>query len=49
MEFMVYFSDLNAEAQKKILGQLNTTVEKQNWDLFPIVILELEETVEDED
>lgn len=49
MEYRVYFSDLNEEAQERILGQLNTTAEKENWDLFPIVILELEETVEDED
>ena len=43
--FSIYFSDLNEDAQKRLLELLKTTPEEENWDtdVFPIAILDRED------
>jgi hypothetical protein len=44
MEFNLYFSDLNADAQARLCERFQTTPEDENWDadLLPLAILERE-------
>lgn len=46
MEFEIYFSDLNEDAQQRLMETIGVTDPKEmNWDidLFPIAIYEFEE------
>lgn len=47
--FDIYFSDLNEDAQRRLLKEFKTTVSDENWDtdIFPIAILEREEEWEE--
>jgi hypothetical protein len=38
----IYFDDLKAEVQEKILSLLEITYEEGNWEISPIAILEWE-------
>ena len=51
VQFEIYFSDLNRDAQKRILEVVNaTSPEDMNWDLdiVPIAVLDFEECDETE-
>ena len=43
----IYFDDLIPEAQARLLEAWETTHEDENWDIFPIAVLEREVEVED--
>ena len=38
----IYFEDLTLEAQMKLLQAFQTTPEEENWDVFPIAVIERE-------
>jgi len=38
----IYLSDLQPEARTKLLEEFETTIEDENWDVFPISIIERE-------
>jgi len=38
----IYFNDLEPEAQANLLGAFETTDEDENWDMFPIAVIERE-------
>lgn len=38
----IYFRDLNKEAQEYTLEAFKTTERDENWDVFPIAIMERE-------
>jgi hypothetical protein len=38
----IFFDDLKPEAQQRVLRELRTTVEEENWDVFPLTTLEVE-------
>ncbi|MDQ1334467.1 MAG: hypothetical protein QG552_1417 [Thermodesulfobacteriota bacterium] len=38
----IYVSDLQPEARTKLLEEFETTIEDENWDIFPIAIIERE-------
>jgi hypothetical protein len=41
--FQIFFRDLNQEAQKNLCEAFNTTEQDENWEVFPLFILEREE------
>lgn len=43
----IFFEDLTAEAQEHLLREFNTTKKDENWDVFPIAVIE-REVVNDE-
>lgn len=38
----IYFNDLELEAQAKLLEAFETTEEDENWEIFPITVIERE-------
>jgi len=38
----IYFSNLTPEAQSRLLKEFNTSAEEENWDIFPIAVIERE-------
>ena len=42
----IYFGDLTPEAQANLLEEFETKAEDENWDVFPITVIdrELEES-----
>ena len=46
-EVEIYFEDLKPEAQKRLLEEFQTTPEEENWDVFPIAVIEREFVDED--
>ena len=38
----IHFRDLTPEAQERLLLEFETTEDEENWDVFPIDILERE-------
>lgn len=44
----IYFDDLTLEAQMKLLEAFQTTPEEENWDVFPIAVIEKELVDENE-
>jgi len=38
----IYFEDLIPEAQKNLLKEFETTVEDENWEAFPIAVIDRE-------
>jgi hypothetical protein len=36
----IYFDDLTVEAQENLLRIFDTTKKKENWDVFPITVIE---------
>ena len=43
----IYFNDLELEAQANLLKAFETTDEDENWDIFPIAVIEREVEVDD--
>jgi len=43
----IYFNDLEPEAQGNLLEVFETTEEDENWDMFPIAVIEREAEVDD--
>ncbi len=43
----IYFNDLELEAQAKLLESFETTEEDENWDIFPIAVIERQVEVDD--
>ena len=43
----IYFNDLEPEAQGHLLEVFETTEEDENWDIFPITVIEREVEVDD--
>ena len=43
----IYFNDLEPEAQANLLKAFETTEEDENWDIFPIAVIEREVEVDD--
>ena len=43
----IYFNDLEPEAQANLLEEFETTEEDENWDIFPIAVIEREVGVDD--
>lgn len=41
-KFEIYFRDLEPEAQANLLEVFETTEEDENWDAFPISVIERE-------
>ena len=39
-EMEIYFDDLKAEAQQELLDKLGTTPQDENWDMFPIAVID---------
>jgi hypothetical protein len=44
----IYFDDLTVEAQENLLGEFNTTKKEENWDVFPITVIDREVYNKDE-
>lgn len=44
--FEIYFRDLNEDAQKRLLEELKTKEEDENWETIPLAIFEREEEEE---
>ena len=44
MEFEIYFNDLVPEAQDRLLRAFCTTCSDENWEVFPLAIIESERT-----
>lgn len=43
-KFEVYFSDLNKDAQKRLMELVKIEDSKEmNWDIYPLTILEFDE------
>ena len=40
--FEIFFKDLTAEAQSRLCQEFKTSPEEENWDVFPIAIIERE-------
>jgi len=38
--FEIYFDDLTKESQEALLKEFETSVEDENWDTFPIAVIE---------
>ena len=38
----IYFDDLTTEAQKNLLEAFDTSKKEENWDVFPITVIERE-------
>jgi hypothetical protein len=38
----IYFDDLTVEAQENLLEKFDTTEKEENWDVFPITIIDRE-------
>jgi hypothetical protein len=36
----IYFDDLVVEAQEYLLEEFDTTKKKENWDVFPITVID---------
>ncbi len=45
--FEIYFNDLTKEAQEALLKEYETSVEEENWDIFPLAVIERCEENED--
>jgi hypothetical protein len=43
----IYFNDLEPEAQVNLLEAFETTEEDENWETFPITVIEREFEVDD--
>ena len=43
----IYFYDLKPEAQANLLEIFETTEEGENWDIFPVTVIEREVEVGD--
>jgi len=41
-KFEIYFRDLEPESQANLLEVFETTEEDENWDIFPISVIERE-------
>jgi len=41
-EFEIYFRDLRPSTQERLCELFETTEEEENWDAFPIAIIERE-------
>jgi hypothetical protein len=39
-KFEIYFVDLTVKAQEALLKEFETTIKDENWDIFPITIIE---------
>jgi hypothetical protein len=39
-KFEIYFDDLKVKAQEALLKEFETTIKDENWDIFPITIIE---------
>lgn len=40
--FEIYFHDLNSEAQANLLEEFETSEKDENWDVFPIAVIDRE-------
>ena len=40
--FAIYFDELNSEAQANLLDEFETREEDENWDAFPIAVIDRE-------
>ena len=38
----IYFRDLTLEAQSHLLKEFETSAEEENWDVYPIAVMEQE-------
>ncbi len=38
----IYFRDLTPEAQNRLLKEFETSAQEENWDVFPIAVIERE-------
>jgi len=38
----IYFGDLTPDAQKNLLGKFETTEKDENWNVFPLAVIERE-------
>jgi hypothetical protein len=38
----IYFDDLTVEAQEYLSEEFDTTKKEENWDVFPITVLDRE-------
>ena len=38
----IYFDDLTIEAQENLLEEFDTTKKGENWDVFPITVIDRE-------
>lgn len=36
----IYFNDLTVELQENLLRVFGTTIKEENWDVFPITVIE---------
>jgi len=39
----IYYRDLTPEAQARLLTTFKTRVEDENWDVFPLAVIERED------
>jgi Fic family protein len=40
LSYSIYFQDLTKKAQKQLCEALHTTEKEENWDAFPLFIIE---------
>ena len=38
----IYFDDLTVEAQEDLLEKFDTTKKEENWDVFPVTVIDRE-------
>ncbi len=43
LTFEIYYKDLERDVQDALLRKFNTSICDENWDYFPLVIIEREE------
>jgi len=44
--FSIYFYDLTPDTQQQLCEEFDTTPEEENWDSFPLHVMEREEPEE---
>ena len=40
--FEIFYADLTPEARHRLLNTFATTPEEENWDIFPLAVIERE-------
>jgi hypothetical protein len=40
LKFLIFYDDLTEDAKKRLCETFNTTMDKENWGMIPLVVLE---------
>ena len=47
--FEIFFKDLKKEAQIRLMETFNTSAKDENWDIFPIAVIDREDSENNND